>query len=322
MNILGVDIGGTKMAVCLGDEHGHIRASRRMPTGSESPDSVLQGVIEMARGLLRELALAPHALDAVGISAPGPLSVSKGLLLAPPNMPGWIEVPVVRMFAEAFDQPVFMNNDANAGALAEYLFGRHEGVRDLVYLTMSTGLGAGFVADGKVVQGATDLAGEVGHHVLVPDGPPCPCGQRGCWEIFCGGMNVAHRLRSKIKSSGISTAMVECAGGDAERIDFKAFVEAVRRRDPFALQEWEDYTEHLAHGIGTVIQFMNPSLIVLGTIGIHAADLILDPVRRKLPRYAWSYGREASRIEPSALGTRIGNLSALAVAIAGLGARD
>lgn len=317
MNILGVDIGGTKMAVCLGDEHGTVHASRRMPTADHRPEQVLADVVEMTRGLLREAGIKPEQLDAIGISAPGPLSVSKGLLLAPPNMPGWIDVPVVKILSEAFQRPVFMNNDANAGALAEYLFGGHAGVRDLAYLTMSTGLGAGFVADGRVIQGVSDLAGEVGHHVLDSTGPPCPCGQRGCWEIFCGGMNVANRLREKIREERIGTAIVEYAGG-IEKVDFRAFVNAVRRGDSFALREWEDYTEHLAHGIGTVIQFMNPSLIVLGTIGIHAADLVLEPLRRKLPKYAWRYGREACRIEPSALGTRIGDLSALAVAIAGL----
>lgn len=315
MNILGIDIGGTKMAVCLGDEHGTIFDTRRIPTGTEAPIPTLQKVVALARDLLRDQNRRPNDLDAIGISAPGPLSVSKGLLLAPPNMPGWIDVPVVEVFAQSFGRPVFMNNDANAGALAEYMFGSRGHVPDLVYLTMSTGLGAGFVADGRVIQGVTDLAGEVGHHVLDANGPPCPCGQRGCWEIFCGGMNVANRLREKIRSGKIATAIVQCAGG-LEQIDFKAFVEAVRRRDAFALREWEDYTEHLAHGIGTVIQFMNPSLIVLGTIGIHAADLILDPVRAKLPKYAWRYGREACRLEPSSLGSRIGDLSALAVAVA------
>lgn len=321
MNILGIDVGGTKMAVCLGNECGEILGSRRMPTGTDAPERVLRAVIEMARELLRELNVHETDLDAIGISAPGPLSVSRGLLLAPPNMHGWVNVPIMRMISDAFARPVFMNNDANAGALAEFLFGGHEGVRDLVFLTMSTGLGAGFVADGCVIQGASDLAGEVGHHVLDRHGPPCPCGQRGCWEIFCGGMNVANRLREKIRGSGISTAIVKHAGDDLEKIDFRAFVEAVRERDPFALQEWEEYTERLAHGIGTVIQFMNPSVIVLGTIGVHAADLLLEPIRQKLPKYAWPYGRQVCRVVPSSLGTRIGDLSALAVALAGLKAR-
>lgn len=319
MNLLGIDIGGTKTSACVGDEKGEIRVSRRIPTQSwEGPEAGLRRIVELARGVLEEAGLRAEDLPAVGVSAPGPISLRDELMLEPPNMKGWTNVPILRRFREAFGRPVFMNNDANACALAEYLFGEHRGTKHLVYLTMSTGLGAGFIADGRVVQGATDLAGEVGHHVLDVHGPPCPCGQRGCWEIFCGGMNVAHRLRERIVAEKIRTAILDQAGGDPAKIDFKAFAEAVRLKDPFALDAWEEYTERLAQGVGTVIQFMNPDVIVMGTIAIHAGDLLLGPLRAKLPRYAWRYGREACRIAPSALGARIGDLSALAVAIDGL----
>ncbi len=316
MNLLGLDIGGTKTSVCIGNEKGDIRLSRRMPTQSPDGPAICIGrILDLARALLSEAGLTPAQIDAIGISSPGPVSVKKNLMLEPPNMKGWVNVPLVRMVGEAFGRPTFMNNDANACALAEYLFGSCRGTANLVYLTMSTGLGGGFIADGRIVQGATDLAGEVGHHVLDIHGPPCPCGQRGCWEIYCGGMNVANRLRERIVRERIRTAILDRAGGDPAKIDFKAFTEAVRLQDPFALEAWEEYIERLAQGIGTVIQFMNPDAIVMGTIAIHAGDLLLEPVRQRLPKYAWPYGREACRIVPSALGTRIGDLSALAVAI-------
>ena len=319
MNLLGIDIGGTKTSVCIGDEKGRIVASRRMPTRTpEGPESGIRRTIELANSLLSENRLTLKDIEAVGISAPGPVSVPPGLMLAPPNMAGWVNVPVVRMFQDAFHRPVFMNNDANACALAEYLFGSCRGTQNLVYLTMSTGLGAGFVVNGEVIQGTNDLAGEVGHHVLDIHGPPCPCGQRGCWEIYCGGMNVANRLREAITRGHARTAILDLAGGDPARIDFRTFVEAVKARDPFALAAWDEYVERLAQGMGTVIQFMNPEVIILGTIAIHTGDLLLDPVRERLPKYCWRHGREACRIVPSALGTRIGDLSALAVALDGL----
>ena len=319
MNLLGIDIGGTKTSVCIGDEKGGLVASQRIPTQTpDGPEKCIGRMIELSKDLLADHQLAIEDIAAVGISAPGPVSLRKQMMLEPPNMKGWVNVPLIRMVADALGRPTFMNNDANACALAEYLFGSCGGTPNLVYLTMSTGLGGGFIADGRVVQGATDLAGEVGHHVLDIHGPPCPCGQRGCWEIYCGGMNVANRLRERIVTKHVQSAILDCAGGDPAKIDFRAFTEAVRKKDSFALEAWEEYTERLAQGIGTVIQFMNPDVIILGTIAIHAGDLILDPVRQKLKKYAWPYGREACRILPSALGTRIGDLSALAVAIDGL----
>ncbi|HPG00379.1 MAG TPA: ROK family protein [Kiritimatiellia bacterium] len=319
MLLLGIDIGGTKTSVCLGDEKGNITASERMPTGTpDGPERCIARMIDLARRLLSGAGASLGDISAVGLSAPGPVSLREQVMLEPPNMKGWVNVPLVRMFREAFGRPVFMNNDANACALAEYLFGGCRGTRNLVYLTMSTGLGAGFVVDGHVVQGVTDLAGEVGHHVLDINGPPCPCGQRGCWEIYCGGMNVANRLRERIVRDHVRTAILDLADGDPARIDFRIFVDAMKAGDAFAVDAWAEYVERLAQGIGTVIQFMNPEVIVLGTIAIHTGELLLAPVRERLPKYCWRHGREACRIVPSALGTRIGDLSALAVAIDGL----
>lgn len=319
MNLLGVDIGGTKTSVCVGSEKGEIRVSRRIPTQSrEGPEQGIRRIVDLAKSVLAEAGVALNDIPAVGLSAPGPVSLREEMMLEPPNMKGWRNVPLIRMFREALGRPAFMNNDANACALAEYLFGEHRGTKNLVYLTMSTGLGAGFIVDGRVVQGVCDLGGEVGHHVLDIRGPPCPCGQRGCWEIYCGGMNVATRLRERIVREKIATAILDQAGGDPDKIDFKAFVEAVRRNDRFALEAWGEYIERLAQGVGTVIQFMNPEVIIMGTIAIHAGDVLLDPLKKALPRYCWKPGLEACRIAPSALGTRIGDLSALAVAIDGL----
>lgn len=320
MHLLGIDLGGTKTSVCLGDETGAIRARRRMPTrAGEGPEVVLRRTASLARALLEEAGLSGGDLAAVGVAAPGPVSLRSGLMLRPPNMAGWVNVPLLQWARETFGRPAFMNNDANACALAEYLYGCCRGTPNLVYLTMSTGLGAGIILDGRLIQGAADLAGEVGHHVLDIRGPPCPCGQRGCLEIFCGGMNVANRLRARIVSENLRTAILDEAGGDPERIDFQAFLAAVKRNDPLAREAWEEYLERLAQGVGNVIMFLNPEVILLGTIAIHAGDLLLNPLRERLTRYAWAPSVAVCRILPSSLGERIGDLSALAVAADGLG---
>lgn len=319
MYLLGLDIGGTKTSVCLGDDSGRILATERQPTRPETgPDAWFARTREQIASVLAQAGLNWDRVEAIGCSCPGPMSVRRGVLLAPPNMKPWQEVPIHAMLYELSGRPVYINNDANACAQAEWLWGSAAGAENLVYLTMSTGIGAGVIAGGRIVQGAADLAGEVGHHVMDIHGPPCPCGLRGCFEMYCGGKNVAIRLREQIVRENIRTGILDEAGGDPERIDFRCLVAAVRKRDPFALGAWEEFLERLAQGFGTVIQFYNPEVILLGTIGIHAGDLIIPDVTKRLARYAWSWGREACRIEPSALDTKIGDLSALAVAVCAL----
>lgn len=317
MNLLGIDIGGTKTSVCVGDEHGQLLASKRTPTPA-GPDAWLPQTVIQTHDVLREAKLGLSDVRAIGIASPGPMSVSRGMMLAPPNMLGWVNVPVKKMVGDALGLPTYINNDANACAEAEFLFGSCKGTPNLVYLTMSTGIGAGMIVNGETVQGVSDMGGEVGHHVLDIRGPPCPCGQRGCFEIYCGGMNVANRLRERITREKIHTEILDEAGGDPAKIDFKCLVAAVRKRDALALEAWDEYIERLAQGFGTIMMMVNPEVIILGTIAIHAGDLIIDPVRQRLHKYAWKHCTDPCRIIASSLDTTIGDLSAIAVAVNGM----
>ena len=322
MALLGIDIGGTKTSVCLGTREGDILANRRMPTRpEEGPDAGIARILDLIDDLLTAQGLALEAVEAVGLSAPGPVNLERGVMLEPPNMKGWVHVPIVKLFSEALRKPITMNNDANACVLAEWLFGSFRGEANLVYITLSTGLGAGIIANGRLVQGASDMGGEIGHHILDIHGSPCPCGMRGCFEVYCGGKNVADRLRERIVEEEISTDILDEAGGEPDAIDFRHFVAAVEMNDGFALDMWEEYTDRLAQGIGNIIQILNPGAILLGTIAIHTGDLLMDPLLDKLNRHTWAYARQACTIAPSALGGKIGDLSALALAMEGLNAR-
>ena len=319
MNLIGIDIGGTKTSVCLGREDGTLLASQRMPTRpEEGPDAWRLRLRDLVREVLAQGGIELGQVDAVGIASPGPMSVQRGMMLEPPNLRGWVNVPVQAWLREDLGRPTFINNDANACAQAEWLFGSCAGADSLVYLTMSTGMGGGVVVHGKVLQGVSDMAGEVGHFVLAADGPPCPCGQRGCFEMYCGGMNVANQLRERIVREKISTAILTEAGGDPSRIEFRHFANATRAGDPFARQEFDAFLERLAQGFGIILMTLNPAALVLRTMAIHHGDLRLEPLRHRLPRYAWRSTVEPCRIVPSSLEGRIGDLSALAVAIGGL----
>lgn len=316
MLIFGLDLGGTKTSVCLGDETGALRSSRRFPTDPGTGPAVwLERTARAADALLSEARLGWADIAAIGLSVPGPMSIARGVLIAPPNLPGWIEVPIRDLCAQRFRKPLYLQNDANAAVLAETRFGNCRGFDDLVYLTLSTGVGAGVLSGGRLIQGATDLGGEIGHHVLDRNGPPCPCGQRGCFEVYCGGLSVANRIRERI-AGGASTAMLALAGGNPGNIDFKILVQAVRSGDPLAREFWSEFTERLAQALGTAIMLYNPRAIVLGTIAVGTGDFLLDPVRSALPRYAWPCSRAAcERIEASALGSKIGDLAALALVL-------
>ena len=316
MNLMGIDIGGTKTAVCLGTATGEIKASMRMPSGADTVEAYRKKLIELCHAVLEKGGVPVGKLDAIGISAPGPLDCKRGVLISPPNNPGWHDVPIQAMVQAAFRAPVHVNNDANACALAEMLFGEYRGCRNLVYLTFSTGMGGGIILNGQLVQGATDTGGEVGHMVLDPDGPRCGCGQRGCWEAYVGGRLLAEQLKAKIRAGGIHTSIVEKAGG-VDAINMQALEAAAREGDRFALTEWDILTDRMAQGIGALVMALNPDVVILGTIGIHAGEFVMGPIRDKLPKYAWKWPLGCCKVVASSLGGKIGALAALGVAITG-----
>jgi predicted NBD/HSP70 family sugar kinase len=196
-------------------------------------------------------------------------------------------IELVHADAKRTGLPAIMDNDANAAALAEYMFGEFRGTKNLVYLTFSTGMGGGIIANGKLIQGITDMGGEIGHHTLDVKGPKCACGKTGCFEAYVGGRTLAERLKEKIRAGAISTAIVAKAGGKIENVDTKAFFAAAREGDPFALAEWEEFTERLAQGVANVMMILNPEVIVLGTMAVREGDFVLKPLREKVRKYAW-----------------------------------
>lgn len=315
MNILGIDIGGTKTSVCIGSNQGTILACDRMSSGGrESLDAYQSDLAKLCESVMKQADIQRGTLQVVGISAPGPMNVKQGILISPPNNPGWTNVPIVAMVEDILHVPVFLNNDANACALAEYVFGDYRGTPNMIYLTFSTGMGGGIIMNGQLVQGVTDNGGEVGHHIMDRNGPLCSCGSHGCWEAFVGGRIAAEHLKEKIRSEKVKTSTVEKAGGNIDNISLEAIEDAAREGDPFAVAEWDELAERMAQGIGSLIMILNPQVVLLGTIAIHAGEFIITPIREKLHKYAWKWPLAACKVVPSTLGANIGDLAALAVA--------
>ncbi|MFO0687526.1 MAG: ROK family protein [Myxococcota bacterium] len=320
MTLLGLDIGGTKRVVVVGDHTGRPLARRRTAmafSGAWRTD--LEAIVGEARALLEEArAGGAGPLAAVGVAAPGPVELRTGLLRNPPNLPGWRDVPLADVLREAFGVPVSVQNDANAAALAEHRFGAGRGSADMVYLTMSTGVGGGVVSGGRLVVGANGFAGELGHIPIVRGGLRCACGLRGCLEAYVGGQAWARRLRRIVPRT---SRVFERAEGERARIGSELLLEAAREGDAFARGELERWLDHLALGIAGIVMAFDPDRIVLGTIAVAAGEaLCFGPLRERVVALVWPGQAERLAIVPAALGAALPEQAALAVAGAGASA--
>jgi glucokinase len=313
--ILGIDIGGTKCAVVLGRADGEILARKSIATrsGELSPEQVLQELAVLAREMLAETpSTARSELRGVGVSCGGPLDTSTGIIYAPPNLPDWKAVPVKSFFTEALGLPVTVENDANATALAEWRYGAGQGCRNLVFMTMGTGIGGGIILDGRLYRGTNDLAGELGHQTILINGPKCGCGKQGCLEALASGPAIARLARESLVY-GRHRHVLTLAGGKPDAITAEHVVTAAHEGDAFACKILEEAGTYMGLGIANVIQILNPEIVILGTIAVHAGDLILEPIRRAVAEYAWARSADVCRIVPAALGDRAQDLAAIAI---------
>jgi glucokinase len=311
--LLGIDIGGTKLALSLGDETGKILRRFRRPTDpSGRPEDDIARMADDARRLLGEAGVARDEVAAIGISAPGPVDVERGLLIDPPNLPGWGTVPVVSLVTAALGGAVAIENDANAAALAEWRFGAGRGFPNVVYLTMSTGIGGGLILDGRLYRGRDANAGEIGHIPLGGQGELCGCGMPDCLEAYAGGAAWTRRLRRIAPESSEVTAL---AGG-RERVTPEHVVAAARAGDAFALSELDRFNDYVARGIAAVAFILAPDRIILGTIAVAAGeDLCFAPLRERVRARVWPKIADGMEIVPAALGADLADLAGICAAL-------
>ena len=312
--LLGFDIGGTKIGIGLGDENGKLLGQRRIGNIDTDPGVILPQMLRDARELAAEAGVKVADIAAFGISAPFPADARRGILLAPTNNKRWDNVPILDTFRSELGIPGCFENDANCGALAEWFFGAARGCENFIYLTMSTGIGGGIIAGGKLIRGGNSLsAGEMGHICLDLEGRRCNCGQRGCYETFCGGRAVADRMREE-RAGKPDSRIVRLAGGDMSKIDMRTLEQAVREGDAYALKLWDEMAFRNAQAIGMFINIFNPEKIVLGTLAWAVGKLYTDPIMEYLPRFAWPQMRRDCEIVCSELRRDIGSYAGIAAA--------
>lgn len=296
---IGVDLGGTQIRAILRDAQGNIvsRAST-LTQASDGQEQVIARIIETVRQTMGEI--SQGAIGGIGIGVPGPVDPWTGVVLQAPNLPGWRDVPIRDIVRSAFGVPVEVGNDANLAALGEHMYGAGVGVANLIYVTISTGIGGGIIADGRLLLGAKGLAGEFGHQTLVPDGPLCGCGNRGCLEALGSGTAIARMAREAV-ARGQGQKLLELAQGSVEALDARVVASAARAGDAVAQDILRCAATYVGIGLANVVNILNPELIVLGGGVTRMGELLFDPVREVIAQRAMPVMR-AVRIVPAALG--------------------
>lgn len=306
--VLALDVGGTKLAAGVVSPDGVVRSLCQIETAvGEGPSAVIKRLLELGDQALAEAETAGSAIAAVGVGCGGPLDPRTGVILGPPGLPGWHEVPLGRMVAERFGRPAYVENDATAAALGEYRWGGWN-VRNLVYLTVSTGFGGGVVVDGELFRGAADQGGELGHVVVDWQGRQCGCGARGCAEAYVSGTAIARRATEAVADhpdSGLARLPVITARDVAEQ---------AQAGDPLARVVWDETIAMLGRMIAVLINVCEPELVVLGGGVTRAGSLLLDPVREAALRQAMPPAAAACDVVLTRHGDAVGVLGAAAIA--------
>ncbi len=317
-SVIGIDLGGTKISTALVSDAGEIIAhDYRETLAKEGLEAVIGRMLEGARQVMAQAGVEPSQVAAVGVGAPGPLDIEAGVAVAPPNLPGWDRVPLKQLIEDRLGITTFLENDANAAALGEHRFGAGQGVEHMIYVTVSTGIGGGLILDGRLYHGADGMAGEIGHMTLVPYGPLCGCGNRGCLESLASGTAIARQARERV-ARGVPTLMTGLAEGDPERITAKLVAEAASRGDVEAREILAEAMGYLGIGMANLVNLFNPQLIVIGGGLTNIGEALFGPVRRAIDRHAFRAQAETARVVQAALGGNVGVLGAAAVALAQL----
>ncbi|HLK04459.1 MAG TPA: ROK family protein [Candidatus Acidoferrum sp.] len=264
--VIGVDVGGTKVAAGVVDAHGKILAHTRAPMNCHgSAAEGLASVTSAIESLFSQHPQNRSLVRRIGICAPGPLDPRTGVVINPPNVPCWRDFPLAEAVSKHYSAVVKVDNDANAGALAEHLWGAGRGYRNVFFATLGTGVGTGIVLDGKIFHGRTGAAAEGGHVSIDLNGPLCNCGKRGCIEVLASGTAIARRTREKIAESPERGAhLLALAGGDVARIRSEMVGKAAEAGDPLAKEILEQTMEYLAVWLGNTVDLLEPEVIILG----------------------------------------------------------
>ncbi len=313
MLLCGIDIGGTKCALSIGkaDDKGNIEILYKEKFETLPPYETLQKYSDLLSVQLRT-----YKVEAIGISCGGPLDSKRGVIMSPPNLPGWDNIEAVKYFKDRFGLPTVIQNDANACCYAEFKFGAGRGYKNVVFLTFGTGLGAGLILDGRLYSGTNDNAGECGHIRLADDGPE-GYGKKGSFEGFCSGGGIALLGKSMTKEKldkGETVAFCKDKS-ELDNINAKLIGDYAEAGDEFAKSIYAESGRRLGQGLSILIDILNPEAIIIGSIFTRSRNLLWDECKKVIDREALPSASEVCRVLTSELSESIGDYAALSLAL-------
>lgn len=308
LNRIGIDVGGTNVKIALVNEEGKIIYSNSVPTRAEMGyEYTVNNIKQAIYDLLKETKLEAKDIEGIGFGFPGQVDYKAGIVRNAPNIPGWVEVPIAKIFEDEFNIPTRVDNDVRCAALGELNYGAGKGCENLICITVGTGIGSGLIVNGKLVRGASNAAGEIGHIKLqMHDGPICGCGDTGCMEAFASGPAIVAMAEDYIKG-GKSTKYREMANGN---ITPYIVCEAAKAGDPVAQRIFKIMGEYIGIGMAGVVNLLNPERIIVGGGVADAGDLLLEPLVETLKKRAMKIAGETVEVVPAQLGNTAGVIGA------------
>lgn len=305
---IGIDVGGTNIKIALVEANGTITYSNTLPTRTEMGyEYTINNIKQAIKDLMSETKTDKNTIDAIGFGFPGQIDCKNGIVRISPNIPGWVEVPLAEMIEKEFGIPTRVDNDVRTAALGELNYGAGIGCQNLICITVGTGIGSGLIINGKLVRGASNAAGELGHMKLqMTGGPMCGCGDTGCLEAFASGPSIVALAEDYIKG-GKSTKYREL--GSAEITPY-IVAEAAKQGDAVAKRIFTIMGEYIGTGLANAVNLLNPEKIIIGGGVADAGELLLAPIRETLMKRAMPISAAAVEIVPAKLGNTAGVIGA------------
>jgi glucokinase-like ROK family protein len=311
-HVVGIDMGATHVGIVVTDFSAHVLEEIEYPFSvANGPQMCLTEIGGYINELLSKLQLNINKISAVGIGVPGPIVTESGEVSSPPIMPGWDEYPIRAHLEQLWKVPVSIGNDAELGALGEWAYGAGRGESNLAYIKVGTGVGAGLLLDGHIYRGTTGCAGEIGHITIQENGPLCTCGNHGCLEAMAGGHAIARKAREAIET-GKRTQM---SAVEPEKILAVNVAAAAQRGDLVAQQIITEAGAHLGIAIASLVNLINPGMVVIGGGVSQLGDLLLDPIRKTVMERSLNSAAKVVRITSAVLGRRASSMGAVVQAI-------
>ena len=307
--VIGVDLGGTKISTAISTIEGNILANVVLPTKAEEGEAAVLGrIVQSIDEVIVGSSTSIDEIEAIGIGSPGPLDAKKGIIITTPNLP-FKDYNLVQPLKEKYNIPVYLDNDANAAAIGEYMFGAGKGKNSIVYFTVSTGVGGGAVLDGKVYRGHTSNALEIGHTTVDPNGPRCNCGNLGCLEAMSSGTAIAKKGKEAV-STNVETSLKK----HDTVTSYEVFKEA-EAGDEVAKDIIHNALTYLGIGVANAIATFDPEMIIIGGGVSKAGDIVFDTVKKVVNKRCFKSMAESCEIVPAGLGSDAGVVGAVALAI-------